>query len=89
MATVKVSDLQQHTTDIQDLKKRQKLFEIITMGVIIAMFLVIIGTAYALVAILVDSNRSKEDSYSDLVNTIHQQDVYTKILLQKNHIPGA
>lgn len=70
----------QHSSDIDELKKKQKTFEIVNMGIIIVLFLGFLGVSFALGSMLVDGYRSKEASYTSLVQTIDQQTIELNLL---------
>jgi len=63
----------QQQSDISDLKKRQRLSELVNMGVIVVLFITLLGLTFALGAIMIDTFRSSESSYSSLENTVNQQ----------------
>lgn len=65
--------LNQTQADIDDIKRRQKLFELITMGVIVVLFLGFLGLIFSLGTLMVDTYRGSESSYSELVNKLDQQ----------------
>lgn len=73
MVIINKEQFGQHQSDIEDLKKRQKLSELVSMGLIVILFLTILGLAFALGTIMVDSYRSSESSYLDLVNKVNEQ----------------
>ncbi|HAQ03069.1 TPA: hypothetical protein DEP30_03875 [Candidatus Nomurabacteria bacterium] len=81
---IDLKQIGQHQSDIEDLKKRQKLSEIISMGVIVVLFITLLGLVFALGTMMVDTYRSSESSYSNLVNTINQQNNKIDLLLKKS-----
>jgi hypothetical protein len=73
MAKLDLNKIAQTSSDVEDLKKRQKISELVSMGIIVVFFIAFIGVVFALGISMTDSYRSSESSYSDLVNKVNDQ----------------
>ena len=83
-ARINTQLLSQQQSDISDLKKRQTLSELVSMGIIVVFFLAFVGLVFALGTIMVDSYRAKEASYQDLANKLERQN--TLLLLMASRL---
>jgi len=83
-ARINTQLLSQQQSDISDLKKRQSLSELVSMGIIVVFFLAFVGLVFALGTIMVDSYRAKEASYQDLANKLERQN--TLLLLMASRL---
>jgi len=75
--------------DIEKIKRQLKKTDLIMMGIIIVLFIGFVGVAIALGGIVVDTFRSREASYQDLVNKINEQDVKIDLLFEELRITNT
>jgi hypothetical protein len=68
---------------IKELEKHQKRTDTMMMFVIVVLFIGFIGVVVALGGIIVDSFRSREASYQDLVNKINEENSKIDFLLNQ------
>lgn len=80
-----ISTVASHGESIEKLKLEQKrLFDFMTLTIIV-LLVGFFGVAVALGGLVVDTFRSKEASYTDLVKSIDQTNLKVDLLTQKLH----
>ncbi|MEK7081256.1 MAG: hypothetical protein AAB902_02625 [Patescibacteria group bacterium] len=72
--------------DLQSLKERQHHNELIIMGITIVLFVALFTGIVAVGGMVVDGYRSKEASFTDLVNSINQQNTQIDLFLNEKSV---
>lgn len=68
-----LSTVESHGKKVERLEESFKRVDRLQVGIMVVFFLAFVSVVFALGTILVDSFRSKENSYSDLVRAIDRQ----------------